>query len=100
MQIERFHSASHGSPAATRGPHVPVSSNGAASDSSQGVETTTSATTWRELSPEIERWSLRLAAEPEVRPDVVAAARLRLSSGAVLTRSAAEQTAAAIVRTE
>ena len=98
MQIERFHSASHASPAAPRGPQV--SSNGVASDSSQAVETTTSATNWRELSPEIERWSSRLAAEPEVRPDVVAAARLRLSSGALLTRRAAEQTAAAIVRTE
>ena len=98
MQIERFHSASHGSPAAPRGPHV--SSHGVASESSQGVETTPSATTWRALSPEIERWSSRLAAEPEVRPDVVTAARLRLSSGALLTRRAAEQTAAAIVRTE
>ena len=98
MQIERFHSASQGSPATPRGPHV--SSNGLATDSSQGVETTTSATTWRELSPEIERWSSRLAAEPEVRPEVVTAARLRLSSGALLTRRAAEQTAAAIIRTE
>ena len=98
MQIERFHSASHGSPAASRGPHV--SSSRVASDSSQGVEATTPATTWRELSPEIERWSSRLAAEPEVRPDVVAAARLRLSSGTLLTRRAAEQTAAAIIRTE
>ena len=98
MQIERFHSASHVSPTASRGPQA--SSNGVASDSSQDVETTTSATTWRQLSPEIERWSLRLAAEPEVRPDVVTAARLRLSSGALLTRRAAEQTAAAIVRTE
>lgn len=97
MQIERFHSASHGSPPAPRGPQF--SSYGVASDSLQGVETTT-ATTWRELSPEIERWSSRLAAEPEVRPDVVTAARLRLSSGALLTRRAAEQTAAAIVRTE
>jgi hypothetical protein len=96
MQIERFLSASHGSLAGPRGPLV--SSNGIATDSSEGVKTTTSATTWRELSPEIERWSSRLAAEPEVRPDVVAAARLRLSSGAVLTRSAAEQTAAAIIR--
>ena len=98
MQIERFHSASHASPPAPRGPQF--SSQGVASESPQGVETTTSATTWRELSPEIERWSSRLAAEPEVRPDVVAAARLRLSSGTVLTRRAAEQTAAAIIRTE
>jgi hypothetical protein len=98
MQIERFLSASHGSPATPRGPHF--TSSGVASHSSQGVETTTSATTWRELSPEIERWSSRLAAEPEVRPEVVTAARLRLSSGALITRRAAEQTAAAIVRTE
>ena len=98
MQIERFLSASHVSPTASRGPQI--SSNEVASHSSQDVETTTSATTWRELSPEIERWSSRLASEPEVRPDVVNAARLRLSSGALLTRRAAEQTAAAIVRTE
>ncbi len=98
MQIERFHSASHVYPAAPRGPQV--SSDAIASDSSQAVETTTSTTNWRELSPEIERWSSRLAAEPEVRPEVVTAARLRLSSGALLTRRAAEQTAAAIVRTE
>jgi len=95
MQIERFLSTMHGSPSGPRGPHF--SSDGIASDSSQSVKTTTSATTWRELSPEIERWSSRLAAEPEVRPDVVTAARLRLSSGAVLTRMAAEQTAAAII---
>lgn len=98
MQIERFLSSPHVSPPAPRGPQF--SSQGVASDSSPGVETTTSATTWRELSPEIERWSLRLAAEPEVRPDVVNAARLRLSSGVLLTRRAAEQTAAAIIRTE
>ena len=98
MQIERFLSPPHVSPPAHRGPHV--SSNGIASNSSRSVETTTSATTWRELSPEIERWSSQLAAEPEVRPDVVTAARLRLASGALFTRRVAEQTAAAIVRTE
>ena len=98
MQIERYLSASHGSPAAPRSPQF--SSNGVAADSSSGVETTTTETTWRALSPEIDRWSSRLAAEPEVRPDVVTAARLRLSSGTLLTRSAAEQTAAAIIRTE
>ncbi len=95
MQIERFLSTSH---ASLTGPRSPiVSSNGNASESLQGVKTT-STTTWRDLSPEIERWSSRLAAEPEVRPDVVAAARLRLSSGEMLTRQAAEQTAAAIIR--
>lgn len=98
MQIEHFLSASHSFPPAPRSPQV--SPQGAASTLSQVVETATSATTWRELSPEVERWSSRLAAEPEVRPDVVTAARLRLSSGALLTRRAAEQTAAAIVRTE
>lgn len=98
MQIERFLSSPHGFPPAPRG--LLLSSQSAAADSSQSVETTTPATTWRELSPEIERWSSRLAAEPEVRPDVVTAARLRLSSGVLLTRRAAEQTAAAIVRTE
>lgn len=98
MQIERFLSASHSSPPAPRGPQF--SSNGVASDSSPGVETSTSATSWRELSPEVERWSSRLAAEPEVRSDVVTAARLRLSSGELLTRRAAEQTAAAIISTE
>jgi len=98
MQIERVLSSPHGSPPAPRGPQF--SSSGVAADSSQGVETTTSAASWRALSPEIERWSSRLAAEPEVRPDVVTAARLRLSSGALFTRRAAEQTAAAIIRTE
>ncbi len=98
MQIERYLSASHVSPPAPRGPQF--SSNSVASESSQVVDSTTSAKTWRDLSPEIERWSSRLAAEPEVRSDVVAAARLRLSSGALLTRSAAEQTAAAMFRTE
>lgn len=98
MQIERFLSSSHVSPPAPRGSSI--SSYGAAPDSSQSVDTTTSATTWRDLSPEVERWSSRLAAEPEVRPDVVAAARLQLASGALLTRRAAERTAAAIVGKE
>jgi hypothetical protein len=98
MQIEHFHSPPHGSPIASRGPHVSL--NGVAPQAKQNVETTPPATTWRALSPEIERWSSRLAAEPEVRPDVVIAARLRLSSGALLTRRAAEETAAAIVRQE
>ena len=98
MQIERFLSPSHVSPPAPRGSSI--SSYGVASDSPQGVETTTSATSWRDLSPEIERWSSQLAAEPEVRPDAVAAARLQLSNGALLTRRAAEQTAAAIVGKE
>ncbi len=98
MQIERFHSAPHVSPPAPRGPQF--ISGVITSESPQNVETTTSTTTWIDLSPEIERWSARLAAEPEVRPDVVAAARLRLSSGAMLTRRAADETAAAIIRQE
>lgn len=98
MQIERFHSALHGSSAAPRGPHISI--NSVMPGSASNAEPTMSETTWRTLSPEMERWSSRLAAESEIRPDVVAAARLRLSSGALLTRRAAEQTAAAIVHQE
>jgi hypothetical protein len=96
MQIERFLSTSH---ASLTGPRSPlVSANGGSAEQSQGVKTTSPTTTWRGLSPEIERWSSRLAEEPEVRPEVVTAARLRLSSGEMLNRKAAEETAAAIIR--
>lgn len=42
----------------------------------------------------------RLQAVPEIREDVVAAARVKLVSGELLTRAAAEDTAAAFVRQE
>ncbi len=46
---------------------------------------------------ELDRLSRQLDAVSEIRPDVVAAAKVRVQRGDYLTRAAAEQTAAAIL---
>ncbi len=49
---------------------------------------------------ELDRLTRQLDGISDVRPDVVAAAKLRVQGGDYLTRAAAEQTAAAILDTD
>ena len=92
MQIHRFDIPSSGSaprPALTSGANAergPANTGSRENDAEGAVN-----------SSELEQLSRQLDGISEVRPDVVAAAKLKVQSGEYLTRTAAEGTAASIL---
>jgi len=90
VQIQRFDS---GSPLQNRPATVQrtdAETSGAGQVAGSGIGTSRGTGELRELSS-------RVAAVPDVRPDVVEASRMKLQQGDYMTRAAAEKTADAIL---
>ena len=92
MQIHRFDNFSVPGPAQSR-----VTSGTQSKSGSVGSVVRENEAEGALGGSELDRLSRQLDAVSEIRPDVVAAAKVRLQRGDYLTRAAAEQTAAAIL---
>lgn len=92
MQIHRFDIPSGGSTPRSAGASAPNSQRGIAVGGSRENDAEGVAN-----SSELKQLSRQLDGISDIRPEVVAAAKLRVQAGEYLTRAAAERTAASIL---
>lgn len=94
MNIQRYHIDSHLYPP----PHVPVGREAGEASDAPAIESAPRSMDGGVQGSIDSRYQSELSSEPEIRNDVVAAARVIVARGELLTRAAAKEAATAFLR--